>query len=204
MNGAPDEPRISAMDPRNRLFAVCNASKLGAQIHHPATKGADMTSKFAIRRLVLVALALGTVATAAAQMPNPYGPPISLETARKVAAPALAEAAKNNWTIAVAIVDPSGNLVYYEKMDNTQLGSANVSIDKARSAAQFKRPTKAFQDAVAKGGEGLRVLALPGAIPLEGGIPLVSDGKIVGAIGASGMTSAQDAQCAKAGADSLK
>ncbi len=163
-----------------------------------------MTSKFAIRRLVLVALALGTVATAAAQMPNPYGPPISLETARKVAAPALAEAAKNNWTIAVAIVDPSGNLVYYEKMDNTQLGSANVSIDKARSAAQFKRPTKAFQDAVAKGGEGLRVLALPGAIPLEGGIPLVSDGKIVGAIGASGMTSAQDAQCAKAGADSLK
>ncbi len=163
-----------------------------------------MTSMFAIRRLVLVALALGTVATAAAQMPNPYGPPISLETARKVAAPALAEAAKNNWTIAVAIVDPSGNLVYYEKMDNTQLGSANVSIDKARSAAQFKRPTKAFQDAVAKGGEGLRVLALPGAIPLEGGIPLVSDGKIVGAIGASGMTSAQDAQCAKAGADSLK
>ena len=163
-----------------------------------------MTPKFAIRGIILLSLALGTVAIAVAQMPNPYGPPISLETAKKVAAPALAEAAKNNWTIAVAIVDPSGNLVYYEKMDNTQLGSANVSIDKARSAAQFKRPTLAFQDAVAKGGEGLRVLALPGAIPLEGGIPLVVDGKIVGAIGASGMTSAQDAQCAKAGADSLK
>jgi glc operon protein GlcG len=163
-----------------------------------------MRPKFAIRGIILLSLGLGTVAIAVAQMPNPYGPPISLETAKKVAAPALAEAAKNNWTIAVAIVDPSGNLVYYEKMDNTQLGSANVSIDKARSAAQFKRPTLAFQDAVAKGGEGLRVLALPGAIPLEGGIPLVVDGKIVGAIGASGMTSAQDAQCAKAGADSLK
>ncbi|MGA9564220.1 MAG: heme-binding protein [Candidatus Korobacteraceae bacterium] len=163
-----------------------------------------MSLKIAIKSVVAGLFVLGLIGIAVAQMPNPYGPPISLETAKKVAAPALAEAAKNNWTIAVAIVDPSGNLVYYEKMDNTQLGSANVSIDKARSAAQFKRPTKAFQDAVANGGEGLRVLALPGAIPLEGGLPLVIDGKIVGAIGASGMSSAQDAQCAKAGADSLK
>ena len=163
-----------------------------------------MTPKFASRSFFFGWLALSVVGTAVAQMPNAYGPSISLETAKKVAAPASAEAAKNNWTIAVAIVDPSGNLVYYEKMDNTQLGSANVSVDKARSAAQFKRPTKAFQDAVASGGEGLRVLALPGAIPLEGGIPLVIDGKIVGAIGVSGMSSSQDAQCAKAGADSLK
>ena len=106
--------------------------------------------------------------------------------------------------MAVAIVDPSGNLVYYEKMDNTQLGSASVAIDKARSAALFKRPTKAFQDAVAAGGEGLRILRLQGATPLEGGIPLLLDGKIVGAIGVSGATSAQDAQCAKAGADAIK
>ena len=123
---------------------------------------------------------------------------------QKAAAPALAEAAKNNWKVAVAIVDPAGTLVYYEKMDNTQLGSANVAIDKARSAARFKRPTKAFQDALAAGGEGLRVLAIEGAVPVEGGFPLVMDGKIVGAIGVSGATSAQDAQCSKAGADSLK
>jgi len=137
-------------------------------------------------------------------MPNPYGPPISLELAKKVAAPALAEAAKNTWTMAVAVVDPGGNLVYYEKMDNTQLGSATVAIDKARSAALFKRPTKALQDALAAGGDGLRILKIQGAVPVEGGIPLVIDGKIVGAIGVSGGASAQDAQCAKAGADIVK
>jgi uncharacterized protein GlcG (DUF336 family) len=89
-------------------------------------------------------------------------------------------------------------------MDNTQLGSAEVAIDKARSAALFKRPTKAFQDALAAGGDGLRILGLKGAVPIEGGIPLVMEGKIVGAIGVSGGTSAQDGQCAKAGADTLK
>jgi uncharacterized protein GlcG (DUF336 family) len=144
------------------------------------------------------------LAGALAQMPNPYGLSISVEDAKKAAAPALAEAKKNNWTVAVAIVDPSGNLVYYEKMDNTQLGSANVSVDKARSAALFKRPTKAFQDALATGGENLRVLRLQGTIPVEGGFPLLLDGKIVGGIGVSGATSAQDAQCAKAGADVFK
>jgi uncharacterized protein GlcG (DUF336 family) len=106
--------------------------------------------------------------------------------------------------MAVAIVDTSGNLVYYEKMDNTQLGSANFAIDKARSAVLFKRPTKAFQDALAAGGAGLRVLDVRGAVPVEGGIPLVMDGKIVGAIGVSGGASEQDGQCAKAGADVFK
>jgi len=138
------------------------------------------------------------------QMPNPYGTPISLENAKKAAAPALAEARKNNWNMAVAIVDPSGNLVYYEKMDNTQLGSADICISKARSAARFKRPTKAFQDALAAGGGGLRLLRLEGAVPVEGGIPLVLEGKIVGAIGVSGDTSDHDAQCAQAGVDALK
>jgi uncharacterized protein GlcG (DUF336 family) len=149
-------------------------------------------------------LVLGALVGAMAQMPNPYGATISLENARKVAAPALAEAAKNNWTVAVAIVDPSGNLVYYEKMDNTQLGSANVAIDKARSAALFKRPTKALQDALAAGGDGLRILRIQGAVPVEGGIPLVMEGKIIGAIGVSGGTTAQDGQCAKAGAETVK
>lgn len=154
--------------------------------------------------LVATGLVIAPTPGLRAQMPNPYGAPISLESAKKAAAPALAEAEKNHWNMAVAIVDPSGNLVYYEKMDNTQLGSANVAIDKARSAALFKRPTKAFQDAVAGGGEGLRVLQLRGATPLEGGIPLVMDGKIVGGIGVSGGAAPQDGQCAKAGADAIK
>src|ERR1700683_4778575 len=157
-----------------------------------------------VRTIVALAFVYCALTAAHAQMPNPYGPSITLEGAKKAAMPALAEAAKNNWLMAVAIVDPAGSLVYYEKMDNTQLGGANVAIDKARSAALFKRPTKAFQDALAAGGEGLRVLGLQGATPVEGGIPLVSDGKIVGAIGVSGATSAQDAQCAKASVDAFK
>jgi len=156
------------------------------------------------RILTILLLVLGCAEIALGQMPNAYGPSITLEAAKKIVEPALAEAVKNHWSIAVAVVDPGGDLVYYEKMDNTQLGSANISIDKARTAARFKRPTKAFQDALAAGGDGLRILGLEGVTPVEGGFPLIVDGKIVGGIGASGATSAQDAQCAKAGADSLK
>jgi uncharacterized protein GlcG (DUF336 family) len=163
-----------------------------------------MSRKSLVKIFVVLLVGFGALGSALAQMPNPYGLPISLENARKAAAPALAEAAKNNWNMAVAIVSPAGDLIYYEKMDNTQLGSAQVAIDKARTAALFKRPTKALQDALAAGGDGLRVLGLKGATPVEGGIPLVMDGKIVGAIGVSGATSAQDAQCAKAGADAVK
>ncbi len=137
-------------------------------------------------------------------MSSSYGESISLENAKKAAAAALAEARRNNWTMAVAITDTGGHLVYFEKMDATQTGSVNVAISKARSAALFKRPTKAFQDALAGGGEGLRVLGLPGAMPVEGGLPLVMDGRIVGAIGVSGGSSAQDSQAAGPGADALK
>jgi len=129
-----------------------------------------------------------------------YGFPIALEAAKKVAAPALAEAARNNWAMAVAIVDPAGDLVYFERMDTTQLGSVTVAVDKARSAARFKRPTKAFQEMLASGGDGLRVFGISGAVPVDGGVPIVVDGTIVGAIGVSGGTSAQDGQCARAGA----
>lgn len=163
-----------------------------------------MSKRTAVRVTVGALFLSGLLASSFAQMPNPYGAPISLENAKKAAVPALAEAEKNHWNMAVAIVDSSGNLVYYEKMDNTQLGSANVAIDKARSAALYKRPTKALQDALAAGGEGLRILRVQGAVPVEGGIPLVMDGKIVGAIGVSGGASAQDGQCAKAGADAVK
>jgi uncharacterized protein GlcG (DUF336 family) len=141
---------------------------------------------------------------AEAQMPNPYGPPVSVENAKKAAAASLAEALKNHWTMAVAVVDPSGTLIYYEKMENTQVGSADIAIAKARSAALFKRPTKALQDALAAGGAGLRILGLAGAVPVEGGIPLVADGKIVGAIGLSGDSSDHDGQCATVGAATVK
>jgi uncharacterized protein GlcG (DUF336 family) len=139
-----------------------------------------------------------------AQMPNPYGAPIALEPAMKAAAGAAAEARKNTWTMAIAIVDPAGDLVYFQKGDGTQTGSVAVAIDKARAAALFKRPTKAFQETLAGGGDGLRVLSLPGAIPVEGGVPLVVNGQIVGAIGVSGGTAQQDGQCAQAGAASVK
>jgi glc operon protein GlcG len=137
-------------------------------------------------------------------LPDPYGLPVGLEAAKKAAAAALAVAVKNHWNMAVAVVDPAGTLVYYEKMDNTQNGSARVAINKARSAALFKRPTKVLQDALAAGGAGLRVLALEGAVPVEGGVPLMSDGRIIGAIGISGDTSEHDGQCAQAGAETLK
>ncbi|HSB71141.1 MAG TPA: heme-binding protein [Candidatus Methylomirabilis sp.] len=159
---------------------------------------------WSIRALVFALLFALCASSALAQMPNPYGAPISLENAKKASAAAVAEAQKNNWRMVVAITDPAGDLVYLEKMDGAQTGSVNVAIGKARSAALFKRPSKVFQDVVAGGGAGLRILGLEGAVPLDGGLPLVMDGKIVGAIGLSGAAGDQDAQCAKAGADTVK
>ena len=154
---------------------------------------------------VLLSMLFALCASSAlAQMPNPYGASINLETAKKAAAAAAAEARKNNWNMAIAITDGGGALVYLEKMDATQTGSVKVAVGKARSAAMFKRPTKVFQDAVAGGGAGLRILGLDGAVPIDGGLPIVLDGKIVGAIGVSGAAGDQDAQCAKAGVDALK
>jgi glc operon protein GlcG len=137
-------------------------------------------------------------------MAIPYGMPISVEAARTAAAAAAAEARRNTWTMAIAVVDPGGELVFFEKMDGTQTGSVQVAIAKARTSALFKRPTRAFQDALAAGGEGLKMLALSSVTPVEGGLLLIAEGKIVGAIGASGGTSPQDAQCAQAGVDTLK
>lgn len=149
-------------------------------------------------------LFVGPVSPAAAQAPvrPPYGTAINLETAKKVAAAAAAEAKKNSWNVAIAIVDNHGMLIYYEMADDTQTGSAVVAVDKARSAAMFRRTSKEFEDNVASG--RVAILGLTGATPIEGGIPLVAGGKMVGAIGVSGVTSGQDAQIAKAGADSLK
>jgi glc operon protein GlcG len=133
-----------------------------------------------------------------------YGPSITLAQAKTVATAALAPARENRWTVVVAIVDPGGYLVYLEKLDDTQVGSVAVASEKARSAAIFKRPTKMLQDRLARGGDGLLVLRLRDAIPVEGGMPIVVDGKLIGALGVSGGSSAEDEVCAEAGAAALK
>jgi uncharacterized protein GlcG (DUF336 family) len=139
----------------------------------------------------------------AAPPSTPYGAPISIDAAKKVMTAAEAEAAKSNWGVAIAIVDSGANLVMLHRLDNAQLSSVRIAEQKARTAAEFRRPTKVFEDAVAGGGVGLRVLTF-GASVAEGGVPIVSGGKVVGAIGVSGVQSHQDAQVAQAGADALR
>jgi uncharacterized protein GlcG (DUF336 family) len=144
------------------------------------------------------------VAPAAAQQTTPpYGSPITLEDAKRVMAAAELEAAKNSWQVAITILDSGGNLVMFHKVDNTQLASITASEGKAKTALTFKRPSKVLDDAIAAGGAGLRLLAVKDITPLEGGMPILVDGKIIGAIGVSGALSSQDAQVAKTGADAL-
>lgn len=147
--------------------------------------------------LTLALFASGVVA----QQRPPYGQAINLETAKKTAAASAAEAKKNNWNVAIAIVDNHGFLVYYEMLDDTQTGSANVAVEKARTSAMFRRPSKEFEDGIAAG--RVAVLGLPGSTPLEGGLPIVLGGKMIGAIGVSGVTSPQDGQVARAGLEVL-
>jgi glc operon protein GlcG len=156
-----------------------------------------------------LAIVMVTATASAQQAPSPppttpYGVPIGLEAAKKVMAAAEAEAVKNDWAMAIVILDSTGHMVMLHKLDNTQYGSLMAAEDKALSAINYRRPSKVFEDLVAQGGIGLRSLALRGASPLEGGIPIIVDGKVVGAIGVSGATSVQDGQVAKAGADAAK
>ena len=123
---------------------------------------------------------------------------LTLEGAKKIAAAAEAEAVKNKWNVAVAIVDDGGNLIYFQRMDGTQVASLDIAPFKARGAIGFKRPTKEFEDRVAKG--AAQVLNVPWMAPVEGGLPLVVAGEFVGAIGVSGVTSQQDGVVAAAGA----
>jgi len=134
---------------------------------------------------------------------TPYGAPITLEAAKRAMAAAEAGAARNNWPVAVAILDSGGHLVLSQRLDNTQLGSIRLTEGKARTALEFRRPTKAIQDVIAAGGGGLWWLRVDDITILEGGVPIQVDGKIVGAIGASGVLSSEDAQVARAGADAL-
>jgi uncharacterized protein GlcG (DUF336 family) len=169
-----------------------------------------MSQKLAGTAFVSVALFAmvwlpATAQTTLAPPPQvPYGLPISTESAKVVAAASIAEAQKNKLKDAIAIVDTGGYLVYFEKMQDTQTGSVDLAIEKARTAALFRRPTKVFEDGVAAGGEGLRLLRLTGAIPIDGGSPIIVDGKLIGAVGVSGGTGAQDGQVAKAGSNALR
>jgi glc operon protein GlcG len=161
--------------------------------------------------VVLLSAGSALAQTAAAPPPAPapstanlpYGPPITLDQAKRAMAAAELEAAKNSWQVAITILDSGGNIVMFHRIDNAQLSATGVSEGKARTALEFKRASKALDDAIAGGGAGLRLLALKNITPIEGGLPLVADGKIIGAIGVSGALSSQDAQVAKAGADAL-
>lgn len=154
--------------------------------------------------LALCLLSYATAPAMAQTAPPPYGAPMSLDTAKKAMAAAEAEAKKNNWSVAIAIIDTTGSLVLFQKMDNTNTLSVAVAEGKARASLDGRRPSKAFQDAVAGGGAGLRLLSVPNLMTLEGGVPVIADGKVVGAIGVSGVTSEQDAQIAMAGAAAAK
>jgi glc operon protein GlcG len=152
---------------------------------------------------IMLGLALALSAgLASAQERPPYGNPITVDRAKKIAAGALAESKKNNWRMAISIVDNHGFPVYFERMDDTQTASVQIALDKAKTAAMFRRPSKAFEDGIAKGRVAL--LGLTGATPIEGGLPIMIDGKVIGGIGVSGANADQDAQAAQAGLNALK
>ena len=160
--------------------------------------------------LLIAVVVVFTVGVAAAQQPAAptpapmaYGSPINLEQAKKVMAGAEAEARKNNWPVVIVILDTGGQMVMMQRLDNTQWGSVDIAKEKARTAVALRRPTKVLQDGIAQGGVNLRFLST-GFSVLEGGIPIVHEGKIIGSIGVSGVLSTQDAQTAQAGHDALK
>jgi len=160
--------------------------------------------------LVVGAAVMLAAVSASAQTPapaappqTPYGAPITLDQAKKIMAGAETEAKKNNWPVVITILDSGGQLVMSQRLDGAQFGSIEVAREKAYSAVAFRRPTKVFEDGVAQGGINLRTLRLTGASPLQGGIPILVDGKVIGGIGVSGVTAPQDAQVAQAGIDAL-
>jgi glc operon protein GlcG len=158
-----------------------------------------------MRAACKIALALAIVALLSAPMLTSAQlvdkKALTLEAAKRIAAAAEAEAKKNNWNMVIAVVDDGGHLIYLERIDETQTGSVRIAIEKARSAAAFKRPTKVWEDALAGGRQA--ILGLHGTIPSEGGVPLMAGNKVIGAIGVSGGSAAQDGQVAKAGAEIL-
>ena len=142
-----------------------------------------------------LALALFSVTAAAQQRPD-YGTPVTIGQAKKIATAAVAECMANKWNVAVAVVDPHGTLVYFERIEQTQHASGEIAIMKARAAATYRRPTRAFMDAINK---GPATATLPGVVGSPGGNPIMAGGRVIGAVGVSGVTGDQDEQCAKAG-----
>jgi glc operon protein GlcG len=150
-----------------------------------------------MKSLLIAALTMSLFTTTGAELTTRKS--LNLAAAKQIAAAAEAEAIKNKWNVVITVLDEGGNLLYLQRMDETQIGSIEVSLAKAKSAVGFKRPTKAFEDTLAGGRQA--ILKLPGALPVEGGLPLMIGERCLGAIGISGVTSAQDGQIAKAGAD---
>jgi glc operon protein GlcG len=133
-----------------------------------------------------------------------YGPPITLDQAKKARATAEAKAKQSNWNVVISIVDSGGHAVMLQRLDGTQLASIRIAEGKARTAVEFRRPTKALEDVIAGGGAGLRYFTVREVNLMEGGVPIAVDGKIVGGIGVSGVDSKDDAEIAQAGADAVK
>jgi glc operon protein GlcG len=184
-----------------------------ARVRCHATSDTANGEEMLMRNLVVNVLSICTVlligAPAQSQQPPapatppPYGESINLEQARKIVDAAMAEAKKNNWFMAITVVGPAGDLVYFAKMDNTQYASVTISQHKARAAAIFRRPTKAFEENLGKGFEFLYQLTLDGMIGSQGGVPLIVGGKLIGAIGCSGALGPQDLQTCMAGVNAL-
>ena len=151
-----------------------------------------------MRNILLSAALVAFAASASAQDRRPdYGPAVNAAGAKKIAAGVVAECQKNGWNVAVAVVDNHGFLVYFERMDNTQLASVEIAVGKAKAAATYRRPTRVFTDVINKG--GVATAALPGVFASPGGLPIMVDGKVTGGVGVSGVTGDQDEQCSKAG-----
>ncbi len=150
-----------------------------------------------MRILIVLTVLLWAVA-AQAQLPTKQI--LTLDTAKKIAAAAEAEAKKRNATVVIAVVDDGGHLLVLERLDDSQVGSVDVGIAKARTAAIFRRPSGVFEDQVKNG--RISALALPGAVALKGGVPIIVEGKVVGAIGVSGNSPQEDEDIARVGADS--
>ncbi len=151
-----------------------------------------------MNRILLSAALVAFASGAWAQDRRPdYGPAVNAAAAKRIATGVIAECQKNSWNVAVAVVDTHGFLVYFERMDNTQTGSLDIAIGKAKSAATYRRPTRAFMDVINKGGPA--TATLPGVFASPGGLPIMVDGKVTGGVGVSGVTGDQDEQCAKAG-----
>ncbi|HWI15159.1 MAG TPA: heme-binding protein [Burkholderiales bacterium] len=160
-----------------------------------------MFAKLRYRHAIAAAALAAFAVSAPAQQRPGYGPSVTVDQAKKIAAKAIAECQSNKWNVAVSVVDTHGLLIYFERMEDTQVASSKISIMKAKAAATYRRPTRAFVDAIAQGGPA--TLSLPGVVASPGGIPLMVNGKVIGAIGVSGVTGDQDEQCSKAGAAAL-